>query len=325
MNTLLLSKNTIEELLNTEETLQTVETVYRAHGLGNAIVPSKISLDLGRAGQEGWMNSMPAYVVNADAAGIKFAGGFVHNPERQNLPYVMATIVLVDPRTGSPLAIMDGSYITVVRTGAAPAVAAKYLVKNPRVVAIIGAGAVGRAAIKAFDKTFSLEEIRLNDISKTACDKALTSLEGKIRTRLVVAADAEDCVKGADIVVTATHAKAPLFPSSAVKPGVVIFPLGSFQELDPPLVTEAAYRIVDHLDQNKHRGELKTYFESGFLSDADVYAEIGEIVAGKKPRPEIGDGFGIVSLIGVGSLDIALAKLLFDRARKAGLGTQFTF
>jgi ornithine cyclodeaminase/alanine dehydrogenase-like protein (mu-crystallin family) len=318
-----LSKGDVASLLDMKDTLDAVEQVFRAHGTNGAVVPTKITLDLSKAGAEGWMNSMPAYVVDAEAAGIKFAGGFIHNPERENLPYVMATILLIDPRNGALQAVMDGYQITIERTGAAPAVAAKYLRPEFEKLAIIGAGAVGRAVARAFDQTHRLKEIRIHDISEKAVAEARDSLQESVKTQLKVAANTAACVEGAEVVVTATHANSPLFSKKDALPGCLILPLGSFCELDPELVMGAGARIVDHLGQNMHRGEFFPYFRDKKLRESDIYAEIGEIAAGSKPVPKIGDQPIIASLIGIGSLDIALAKRVCQAALSKGLGARF--
>lgn len=318
-----LSKGDVDSLLDMKGTLEAVEQVFRAHGTDGAVVPAKITLDLAKAGAEGWMNSMPAYVVDAKAAGIKFAGGFIHNPEREKLPYVMATIILIDPRNGVLQAVMDGYQITIERTGAAPAVAAKYLRPEFERLAIIGAGAVGRAVARAFDQTHSLKEIRLHDVSEKAVGDAFDSLQITVKTPLKVADSAKACVEDAEVVVTATHARSPLFSKKDALEGCLILPLGSFCELDPQLVMDAGARIVDHLGQNMHRGEFYPYFRDGKLRESDIYAEIGEIAAGRKPVPKAGDKPIIASLIGLGSLDIALARRVYEAALNKGQGVRF--
>lgn len=318
-----LSKGDVASLLDMKETLEAVEQVFRAHGTDGAVVPTKITLDLSKAGAEGWMNSMPAYVVQERAAGIKFAGGFIHNPERENLPYVMATILLIDPRNGVLQAVMDGYQITIERTGAAPAVAARYLRPDFERLAIIGAGSVGRAVARAFDQTHRLKEIRLHDISEKAAGDACDSLQGSIKTPLEVSPTAAACVKDAEVVVTATHAQSPLFSKKDVLPGCLLLPLGSFCELDPELVMEAGARIVDHLGQNMHRGEFYPYFRDGKLRESDIYAEIGEIAGGKKTVPRTGNQPIIASLIGIGSLDIALARRVYEAALEKRIGVHF--
>ena len=321
MSTLLLSNEEVRSLLDMEETIKTVEEVFREAGQGATVVPAKITLDLARAGSEGWMNAMPAFLVNSNAAGIKFAGGFIHNPKKEHLPYIMATIILIDPQTGGPLAIMDGYDITIDRTGAVPAVAAKYISCQPRVVGIIGVGAVGRAAINAFNVAFPPEEICIYDISDQACERAVRSIEG---CTVTIAPNATACAERADVVVTATHANSPLFPRDALKRGSTVITLGSYKELDPEIVLGASCRIVDHLEQNKHRGEFSTYFKEGKLDETGIYSSLGEIIAQKKPLPNLDEGICLASLIGLASLDIAIAKKIYEGAISRKLGTRCT-
>lgn len=323
MTTLLLSRDDIKALLGEEEILQIVEAVYRSHGLGEIIMPPKVTIDLSDTESGGSLNAMPAFVIGQNAAGVKFGGGFPLNPVKENLPATIATILLVDPKTGYPLAILEGGYITVVRTGASAAVAAKYLLPSLQRLAVLGVGAVGRAVISAFDRSFPLREIRIYDISETSIQKAL-SLTGVQASRCICSSP-EDCTSKADVIVTATHEDKPLFKQEYVKPGALIISLGSYRELAPLLVMDSVYRIVDNLDQNRHRGEFRTYFEAGKLSGSDIYAEIGDIIAGRMPAPSAGEGWGVASLIGMGSLDIAIAKKAYEEARRDSIGRSFEF
>jgi alanine dehydrogenase len=314
VKTLVLSESDVEALLTMEEVLAAVEVTYRAHGTGDAIVPAKITLDLSRSNADGWMNAMPAYVVTLDAAGMKFAGGFSLNPS-QHLPYIMGAILLIDPRTGALLAVIGGHLITTARTGASAAVAAKYLAPDAETAAVIGTGAVGSAATIALANGLrSLREIRVYDISQDALNAAARSLQTATSLRILPTASARAAVDGADVIVTATRANTPLFRKADLKKRWLIVTLGSLQELDEETVLHADSRIVDHLEQNKHRGEFHSYFEDQRLTDEHIYAEIGEIVAGMKPLRRTQKGGCVASLIGVGSLDIAVAKRLYEVA-----------
>jgi alanine dehydrogenase len=170
--TLLLSKTDIQKCLNMSKCLDIVEQVFRAHGKGKVVMPAKVGLDLGET--SGWppydafMNAMPAYLDPIDAAGLKWAGGWKRNPQN-GLPYVMATILLIDCQTGFLLSVMEGSYITHLRTGAATGAAAKYLAKkDSKIVAIIGAGLKGSMQIRALSSLFSLQDVRVMDTNPKA-------------------------------------------------------------------------------------------------------------------------------------------------------------
>jgi alanine dehydrogenase len=315
MRALVLSERDVESLLTMKQVLTTVETTYRAHGTGDSIVPAKITLDLSRGEGDAWMNAMPAYVVPLDAAGVKFAGGFALNPAKRHLPYIMGTILLIDPRDGTLLAVVGGRFITTARTGASAAVAAKYFAPEAEVAAVIGVGAVGSAAAIALGHTLpSLKEIRIHDISRETLDAAVQSLRSAASAQIRPAASSKAAVDGADVIVTATRASSPLFGRKDLKKRWLVITLGSSQELDEETVMSAGFRVVDHLEQNKHRGEFSRYLEDRRLSEADIHAEIGEIIAGTKPLPQRREGGCVASLIGVGSHDIAIAKLAYETA-----------
>ena len=323
MATLLLSRDDVAELLTMEDALEIAEAVYRAHGTGNAVVPTKVLLDVSRAGSGGSFKAMPAYLPDRDVAGIKFIGAFPQNPGR-NLPYLSALIVLNDPQNGSPLAVMDGLAITAARTGAAATVTARFLKPEMATLAVIGVGFAGRAVVEAFDCAHALAEIRIHDVTETAAERAVAHFKDAVQAPIRACASAPACVEEADVVVTATHADAPLFDEDDLTPGALVIPLGSHRELDPDMMLRASYLVVDHVAQSKERPFLASHFEEGRLSDSDL-REIGPVVAGASSPPEAGNGFGIAVLTGVVSLDIALAERVFTRAKERGTGISFIF
>ena len=323
MATLLLSRDDVAALLTMEDALEIAEAVYRAHGTGNAVVPTKVLLDVSRAGQGGSFKVMPAYLPDLDVSGIKFIGAFPHNPSR-DLPYLSALIVLSDPKDGRPLAVMDGLAITAARTGAAAAVAARFLKPETKTLAVIGVGFAGRAVVETFDRVHALAEIRIHDASGAAVECSVAHFKNTVRTPIRVCATAPGCVEDADVVVTATHADTPLFDEDDLASGALVIPLGSHRELDPDMMLRASYLVVDHVAQSKARPFLAPHFEGGRLSDSDL-REIGPIVAGISPPPEAENGFGIAVLTGVVSLDIALAERVFTRAKERGAGISFIF
>jgi ornithine cyclodeaminase/alanine dehydrogenase-like protein (mu-crystallin family) len=323
METLLLSRDDVGALLTMEDALEIAEAVYWAHGTGDVVVPAKVMLDASRAGEEGSFKAMPAYLPNLGVAGIKFIGAFPHNPSHE-LPYLRALIVLSDPKNGLPLAILDGLAITAARTGAAAVVTARFLKPRMRTLAVIGVGSVGRAVIEAFALVHALTEVRIYDASTATVERTVRYFQGKTETPIRIFANAAACVENADVVVTATHADEPLFTERALAPGTLFVPLGSHREFDPEMMLRASYLVVDHIEQSKERPFLKPHFERGGLADSDL-CEIGAIVTGASPPPDVGSGFGIAVLTGVVSLDIALAERVFSKAKEQGLGTSFSF
>ena len=176
--------------------LRIVERVYRSHGEGKVIMPTKITLDLGEGRPwppyKGFMNAMPAYLGDVDIAGIKWAGGFKDN-YKVGLPYLSGMILLINPQNGAFIAVMDGTYITAVRTGAASAVCAKALArKDASVLGIIGAGVQGRMHLRAFQQVFQLKEVRIFDIK----EKAVESYREEMTTETWLEYRSQEIVSG---------------------------------------------------------------------------------------------------------------------------------
>jgi len=327
--TLLLSQKNLTELLNMKDTISTVENVFKAHGEGKVVMPPKLTLDLGESGNwpgyNAFMNAMPAYIGTVDIAGLKWAGGFWENPKR-GLSSIMAIIVLIDPKTGVPLVVMEGSYITALRTGAATAVGAKYLAKrNSSVVGMIGAGTQAEYNLEALNELFNIEEVRVSSRSKESALRYANKMHKKLGLNLKQMDTAREAVKGADIVVTATTSKQPILKQEWIQPGTFIAAIGSYQEVDDDVAKKADKIVVDNLEQVKHRGSLRIMFDKGILTADDTYAELGEIVAGKKRGRETDREVILLVPIGMGSEDVAVAYLAYKRAKEKKMGQEYAF
>jgi ornithine cyclodeaminase/alanine dehydrogenase-like protein (mu-crystallin family) len=323
-DTVLLSQSDVAQCTSVPEVVRTVEAVFAAHGRGAVSMPAKINLDLSASGEPNWINAMPAYIPDLRAGGIKWAGGFMNNAAR-GLRYVMATIILNDPITGVPDAVLDGVWITNARTGAVVAVSTKYLSRpGPKEIALVGAGTQARATLRAMHGYIDVAAVRVTDHNA----KTLASFVAEMATAelAITATDSvEQAVRGADVIVTVTTADAPLVNLEWVKPGAYIASMGSYQELEESVVLQASKIVVDSWEQTAHRGELRKLAEAGRLRRDRIHAEIGEVVTGRKTGWEPSDQHVLGVLIGLGSLDIAVARLVLERARERGLGRAFDF
>ena len=322
---LLLSQGDIARCLDMAQTVAIVEDVFRAHGEGKVVMPTKIKLDMSSLGIPNWMNAMPAYVEPAGLYGLKFAGGFINNPAAHDLPYVMGSMMLLDPHTGVLVAVMEAGYITAMRTGATAAVAARYLARpDAGVVAFVGSGVQAGTSLQALDVVLDLREIRAVDVRPEARDRLVAqATEMGIPCRAVE--DNREAVEGADVIVTATTAAEPLVMRDWVKPGAFVAKLGSYQELDDALTVGADKLLVDHRGQAEGKGELAHLFEAGQISQGDVYAEVGDVVAGIVPGREGEDEIIIAAMIGMGTEDVAVGAAMLKRAEELGLGQRFDF
>jgi ornithine cyclodeaminase/alanine dehydrogenase len=312
MKTALISKGQIEKVLDMDMVLNTVDEVFKAHGNQEAILPAKITLDLSPVGMQAFSNAMPAYVHTLKAAGIKWAGGFPNNPGK-NLGYLMATIILQDPETGIPLAVMDGVHITNLRTGAVAGICAKYLA-NPgsEIVAIIGAGQQGRTSLSAISRLFRLKEARAYDLRPEISKGYAREMETATGVKVLPVSHPRDAVENADIVVTATHADEPAVLNEWLKQGVLSVSLGTYQEFDEESVLRADKVLVDNWEQCSHRGELKKLVARGRFKQEMVYAEIGEVAAGLKPGRNSPTEKIMAVPIGLGTHDVAVGCRAYE-------------
>ena len=321
--TLLLSRGEISSILTMPKCIELVDRVFKAHGQGNAVMPPKIKLIM--AETDGWINAMPGYLKDINAAGLKWAGGWANNPSR-GLPYIMAEMFLIDPDSGALRAVLDAGYITDLRTGAATAVAAKYLArKDPGSIAIIGAGAQGRMQLRALHCLLETGDVRVADHFSDAANRFATDMGEELGIAIHATGSIQDAVKDAGIIVTATTADTPLLYKEWVSPGALIASVGSFPELDPELVMSADKIVVDSWAQNCVRGEIFRLIEQGRLARDDIHGEMGDVAAGSIPARESDEEVIVAGLIGLGTHDVACAAHVVEAVLQKGGGTFFDF
>lgn len=326
--TILLSQDDIKELITMKEVVEIVDKTFQGLGDGTVINPTKVNLDLGETNSyppyNGFMNAMPAYVGWLDSAGIKWAGGFLER-KKLGLPYVTSLILLINPKIGNFTAVMDGAHITNMRTGAQAAVCMKYLHKDKNIkIGLFGAGMQGHTQTMAMAEVFDIEELRVYDINREASLKFAEDMKDYVKGDIIVCDKPEDAAKG-DVVVCVTQSKDKFIKDEWMKPGMVLLPMGSYQECEDEFILNADKLIVDHIGQCMHRGALAELFEKGKLSEDDIYATIGEIACGKKPGKE-SDSERILCLpIGTGAMDVAVATVVYQKALEKGIGQEFKF
>lgn len=309
---LLISQEDVKKYLSISDFIDIVEQTYKWYAQNEIIMPTKITLNMNALGLPNWINSMPSYVRPVNDLGIKWAGGFIGN-KKLGLPYIMAQILLNDPVTGELRALVDGNWITDMRTGAQTAVAAKYLANDINVLAVIGAGNQGISTTLCMTEIFNLQEIRICDINPSSRKKFINIIQEKTTVPIVICNSNEEAVKNADVIVTVTTANTALVKEEWVKPGTFVSSKGSYQELDENLIFKADKLYVDHMGQNIHRGEFSKYFSDGKLKEKDITGEIGEVIIGTKPGRQNNEERIVASLIGMGCLDIAIAAVTYQK------------
>lgn len=323
MYTMLLARADVASLLTMSTCIDIVEQVFRAHAQGYALMPPKIRIEIEE--KSGSIGAMPSYLKDIGAAGLKWAGGWSDNPSK-GLPFIMAEMFLIDPDSGRLKAVLEAGYITALRTGAATAVAARYLARrDSSSIAIIGAGVQGRMQLRALHCVFPVKDIRVADRSAEAAEKFAENMSVELGTSINSVPDIRLAVDGADIIVTATTADQPLVCKDWVSPGAFIASVGSYPELDPELVLCADKIIVDNWEQNRNHGEFIRLIEAGRLDETNIHGEMGAVVAGIRPGRESDSELIVAGLIGMGTHDVACAAYVVDKAIAQGRGAYFDF
>lgn len=306
------------------EVLGIVESVLALHDAEKIILAPKVILDLGER-ERGRINAMPAYLGGEfEICGIKWIAGFPKNPIKYGIPRAHALTILNNAETAVPIALMDGTYISAMRTGAVTGVGVRYLAnEDSEVVGIIGCGVQAKTQIMAIKA--ALPGVRLvkgYDIRKGAVDEFVNWIGETINIEGVAAESAEQAVEGSDIIVTATVADEPIVKDAWLKKGSLFTHVGSYQEEEEAVIFNTDKAIVDIWEEVLHRGTplLAKLYNAGKISREKIYANIGEIIRGKK-RGRINKEERIFfSPLGLGSEDIGVASFIYQKAMKKGLG-----
>jgi alanine dehydrogenase len=320
--TLILSRVEVEALLGFDDCFVAVEEAFRQHGSGEARPPGV----LGVPGRDGGFH-IKAGIMNGFFA-AKVNGNFFENEER-GLPRIQGVIVVCDAETGTPLAIMDSIAITRLRTAAATAVAAKHLARrDAKTVTICGCGAQGRSQLRALARTLPIEAAFSFDDVEQRARRFASELAPELGFRVTTARDLRSAVSTSDVVVTCTPSKIPfLFPGS-LRPGTFVAAVGADgddkQEIDAELLASATI-VTDITEQCATIGDLHPAIDSGRMRREDVHAELGEIVAGKKPGRRTPEEIIVFDSTGMALQDVAAAAAVYERARAAGRGVSVSF
>lgn len=310
MPTLLLDRKAVNNLMNMSDVINVVEEAFKMWGEGKVNMPPKAYLLV----EHGDFRAMPAALPGC--AGVKWVNAHPQNQSR-NLPSVMAVIIYNDPETGYPLAIMDGTKITAYRTGAAAAIASKYLARqDSHTIGIIGAGCQAYTQIIAHAELFDLSSINVFDISEAAVDKLIKSFpEFPVRSCSI-----QEAVLS-DIVCTLTPSRNPIIKKEWIIAGTHINAVGADaagkEELDPSILKEAIV-VVDDLRQASTGGEINVLIKKGIYTVNEVYGTLPELVVRKKKGRTDNKVITVFDSTGIAVEDIAVAKFLFEKGQQMG-------
>ncbi|MBU8932817.1 MAG: ornithine cyclodeaminase family protein [candidate division Zixibacteria bacterium] len=324
---LLLNKDDVAKVLNMADCMDVVEKAFAELANGTAVLPLRIPI----TPPDGLALYMPAYLKELGALACKVVTVYKNNPTQHDLPTVIGKVLVQDPVTGDVVCIMDGGYLTAVRTGAASGVATRYLARKTdgQVAGIFGAGVQAKMQLWAVAEARKLSRALVFDLADDAVGRFIDEMGSKLGVEIVKADSADAILEQADIICTATSSPTPIFDGSKVRAGVHINGIGSHtpgaRELDTAIVKKSTF-IADSVEAClKEAGDIMIPIADGELTAGHIKAELGEVVTGKKPARSNDDEITLFKSNGLAIQDVATAKLVYDKALAAGIGTNVDF
>lgn len=319
---IILTQSEVQSCLSMSEAIDAVRVAYSAFAKGRVQMPSVQHLDVHQ--HNGEVDIKSGFVEDFGLMGTKIASGYYDN-QKKGLPPGIAVIVLLDLETSMPLAIMDGTHITAYRTGAAGAVAASVLArKDSQKVGIVGAGTQGRMQLLALKEVFDIQDVKIWDIDRGIANRYQKQMTKELSIDVHVVDTPDAVVPDADILVTVTPSRKALVNVDSIKEGMHINAIGADgpgkQELDPQIMARASKIVVDSLEQCRKIGEIQHALSQGLIDESSIHAEIGEIINGNKSGRETEEEITLFDSTGLSAQDIAASKIVYEAAKKKGLG-----
>ena len=319
---MVLSEREIQSLIDVEELIRALERAHIQFSSGKAVMPVRMVVPVPEI--KGRITSMPAYLSEDKALGMKVVTYFPENP-RQGLPIILATVFLFSTESGKLLAVMDGTYITAIRTACISAVATRALA-NPEtpVLGVLGAGVQARAQIRTLCAVRKIEEIKVYDVLEKSVQSLKEELEPEVGIKIEAVKSAEEAVRNADLLVTVTTAKEPIIRVDWLKPGIHINAIGShrpdLREIDGATMRRAKVVVDSREAVMAECGDVLLAIKEGAITEDHIHAEIGEVLAGKKTGRTSAGEITLYKAVGIAIQDVATAKLVYQTAVEKKIG-----
>jgi len=323
---LILSRKDLRQLLTMPDVIDAVERGFREYKAGKCAVPVRMPVKIEKA--EGVFLFMPAYLEREGFFGTKIVSVFPRNIEKK-LSTIQAAYLLNDPTTGELLALMDGIFLTAMRTGATSALATKYLSrKNSETLGIIGAGAQAPFQAEAISKVRPIHRMLVYDRDRKIAEDFSGTFSDSLQIPVHVMASPREVVVGSDILVTVTTSTTPVFDGHHLKGGTHINAVGAYtpemRELDDVTIGKSKIVVDTYEGCMAEAGDLLIPIRNGKLSKENIYADLGEIVLAQKPARTREDEITLFESVGFALEDLVVATLAYGRASEKGVGLKFT-
>jgi ornithine cyclodeaminase/alanine dehydrogenase len=324
--TLVLTRSDVAALLTIDDYIASIELAFKLYGKGKTAAPGI----LGVHARDGGFH-IKAALLDLDQCffAAKINANFPKNNARFGLPLIQGVVLLCNAENGLPLAVMDSIEITIQRTGAATAVAAKYLARrDSKALTVCGCGNQGKISVAALSTVLSLDTVFAFDIDKNRATQFAEDMSENSSVNVIATNDLNHAVSQSDLVVTCTPSNNYFLTRESIKPGTFIAAIGADnetkQELDPQLIAENKL-VVDMLDQCASIGELHHALDAGLMTRSNVYGELGEVVAGKKMGRTSEDEIIVFDSTGMALQDVISAAKVYERAKQLGVGRVLDF
>jgi alanine dehydrogenase len=323
---IILTRKDLRKLLTMEEVIQALEGAFLSYSRGKTIAPVRLALEV--KPYKGISLLMPSFQEEPDGLGVKLVSVFPENI-RKDLPTIFSYYLFCHPETGALLALMDGAMLTGLRTGGASGLASRYLGrKDSKVLGVFGAGVQAGFQLEAMKVVFPmLKEAYVYDSDKTRLAEFLRNLPKDPKIEVREATSSDEIAERADVIVTATTSKTPVFKGSLLKPGTHVNAIGGFtptmQELDEETIIRSKVVVDTYEGCLSEAGELLIPMEKGIFSKEKIHSDLAGLVSHKKPGRENPEEITLFKSVGTAIEDLAAARLAYQKAMERGIGLSF--
>ncbi len=304
------------------EAIKAVEKGFAEYSLGRVEMPPRLVL----SPVNGWMGIMPAYMRDEHILATKIVTVFPENA-RFTIPCIIGVLIYTDPSNGLPLAVMDATHLTALRTGAASGVATKYLAaEEVETLTIIGCGAQAETQLEAITAVRNIKKINVFDINSQLSEKFAKDMNAKLGLNICSVANTEKAVEDAGILVTVTTSETPVVRGIWLKEGCHINAIGAHtpntREFDDDAIKKCKIIVDSKISTLKETGDLVIPLKNGIISESSIVAELGEIILGKKKGRTSSNEITIFKSVGLAVQDATVAKIIYEKAKKLGIGKE---
>lgn len=323
---LLLSREDIRKVFTIQDAIETDKKAFQLVVEGKSETPLRTKIQAPK--YDGCFLFMPAYVEEMDIASLKVVNIFPHNIE-SGIPSSPAQVFLIDGKTGLVKAVMDGTYVTQLRTGAASGAAFDVLAKKEcRKGALIGTGGQAAAQLEAMIAVRKLEEVKVYDLNEERTKAFAAQMQEELKsygTKITAVGSSDEAVEDADLLITVTPSSKPVFDASKVKAGATISCVGAYQhhmqEMDPAILPKASKIYFDSKEAVlSESGDILIPLEEGIITEEDFTGDLGQVLKGEVVGRENDEEIIVFETVGVATQDLVAAKEIYEKAVKAGVG-----